>query len=136
VLRAFRIPAAFRAGGAGGTSWQQREKRESNTDGSRRSPPNFFDEGGPPQLITLPTGSVLKVLGPPEHAASRFWDAPTNAQPRADAWFWTCGCCAEPEAPGRFAVTPCAAHAEAVRHRFERKLQRVSAYARLSARSL
>jgi len=85
-------------------------------------------------LITLPTGSVLKVLGPPERSDSRYWDSPTNAQPRADAWFWGCGCCAEPEAPGRFSVAPCGAHEEAVRHRFERKVRRLSAYTRIYAR--
>jgi hypothetical protein len=72
-------------------------------------------------LITLPTGSILSVLGPPEHAAERFWDSPANTQQRADAWFWTCGCSAEPAAPGRFRMVSCVAHADAIRIRFERK---------------
>ncbi len=75
-------------------------------------------------MITLPTGSILSVLGPPERADSRFWDAPENMQQRADAWFWECGCSAEPDGPGRFRMASCAAHSEAIRVRFERKSRR------------
>jgi hypothetical protein len=72
-------------------------------------------------LITLPTGSVVSVLGVPERAEARFWDAPLNETPRADAWFWTCGCAAEPAGPGRFTVAPCGEHGEKLKLRFERK---------------
>jgi hypothetical protein len=75
-------------------------------------------------LITLPTGSIVSVLGPPERAAERFWDSPSNMQQRADAWFWECGCSAEPAGPGRFWMASCAEHSEAIRIRFERKSRR------------
>jgi hypothetical protein len=76
------------------------------------------------RLVTLSTGSVVRILGVPERAEARFWDAPLNAVPRADAWFWTCGCAAEPVGPGRFSVASCQTHLESLQHRFERKSQR------------
>jgi hypothetical protein len=72
-------------------------------------------------LVTLSTGSVVAVLGPPQRSEARFWDSPHDTVQRADAWFWTCGCGAEPAGPGRFTIAPCSAHDDDLQRRFERK---------------
>jgi hypothetical protein len=71
--------------------------------------------------MQLPTGSLISELGLPARSEPRYWDAPANLIPRADAWFWACGCSAEPERPGRFEVVACARHREALQRRSERK---------------
>jgi len=72
-------------------------------------------------LLTLSTGSIVGVIGAPHRAEPRYWDAPLNSSPRADAWFWTCGCAAEPAGPGKFNVASCADHHEKLTRRFEHK---------------
>jgi hypothetical protein len=79
-------------------------------------------------MVTLPTGSVVRVLGAPERAEPRFWDAPSDAIPRADAWFWSCGCAAEPVGPGRFTVVGCDDHRASLQRRYERKTRTFSTY--------
>ncbi|MBD5607085.1 MAG: hypothetical protein IAI48_18670 [Candidatus Eremiobacteraeota bacterium] len=80
-------------------------------------------------LVTLPTGSVVRVLGAPERAEPRYRDAPLETVRRADAWFWACGCSAEPAGPGRFAIAGCPDHRAPLQRRFERKSRGFSTYA-------